>query len=111
MQLVVHRPPEMETLHMNEAANRVIQELKLQLSHLDGLIERRQAGNGKTVRCIDATACTKEDIDILLQYCIWKGKPLIIRNTKGVMDWRPQVQSCCLFQTAECDVDDVACLF
>lgn len=91
VKVLVKRDPDVEMCPMNEAANRMTCKLEVETEHLVPFIDWRDAGGGNKVRCVDANVCSKEDVNKLLQLCMWIGAPLVVKNAKGVMDWRPQV--------------------
>lgn len=93
MEYVIKRPLCLDAWieAQNQFAKRRIQNLEKRLKPMQKRIQWRDAGNGQFVRCIDPKEWSKEAITQLLSLCVWIGEPLIFRNIKGIMDWRPQV--------------------
>ena len=76
---------------LTEASERQKKQWEADLKHLNSKFELRDAGHGETVRCIDMSDCTSQDLHQLLRLSVWTGEPLIVKNVRGAMDRRPQV--------------------
>ena len=93
IQCIVKKPRDMHLFlrELTKRSQRIVNRLEQEVQQLAHVLEWRDAGHGDRVRCIDALHCTSKEVNAVLRLCIWKGEPLIVKNCRGVMDWRPQV--------------------
>ena len=93
IQCIVKKPRDMHLLlrELTKRSQRIVNRLEKEVKKLAHALEWRDAGHGHRVRCIDALHCTRKEANAVLRLCIWKGEPLIVKNCRGLMDWRPQV--------------------